>query len=99
MTGTAAAANATALSSPCSTSTTPGTGRWSCTVAGLPPAQSGRPFELWLTRDGELAALCGGFLTDTDGSAVVPHERAVPLRRVRRLGVVEEGSETPLLTT
>ena len=40
-------------------------GNWPMEVAvdGLEPAASGRPFELWLTRDGELAALCGTFLT------------------------------------
>ncbi len=85
MTGTPSAANATAS---LAVFDIDAAGNWpmELTVAALPPAQSGRPFELWLTRDGELAALCGGFLTDADGSAVVPMNAPVPLRRVRRLG-------------
>ncbi|HEU5206802.1 MAG TPA: hypothetical protein VFT94_04240, partial [Gaiellaceae bacterium] len=49
-------------------------GNWPMTIAveGLAPAPSGRPFELWLTREGELAALCGSFRTDETGTAVVP---------------------------
>ncbi len=76
-------------------------GNWpmELTVAGLPPAQSGRPFELWLTRDGELAALCGGFLTDADGSAVVPMNAPYRFDEFDGWVLVEEGSQTPLLTT
>ena len=68
-------------------------------VAGLAPAESGRPFELWLTRDGELSALCGSFLTDGGGWAVVPVN--APYRFEGDYGwvVVEEGSRTPLLST
>jgi hypothetical protein len=68
-------------------------------VAGLPPARSGRPFELWLTRDGELAALCGGFLTAADGSAVVPMNAPYRFDEFDGWVIVEEGSETPLVTT
>ena len=63
-------------------------GNWPMEVAveGLQPASSGRAFELWLTRDGELEGLCGSFLTNRLRSRGRPDERAVPLRRVRRLG-------------
>jgi hypothetical protein len=69
------------------------------TVAGLPLSQSGRPYELWLTLDGELAALCGGFLTDADGSAVVPLNAPYRFDEFDGWVVVEVGSATPLLTT
>lgn len=76
-------------------------GNWpmELTVAGLPPASSGRTFELWLTRDGELDALCGGFLTDEAGAASVPMN--APYRFDDAIGwvIVEKGSTTPLLTT
>lgn len=76
-------------------------GNWpmELTVAGLPPAQSGRPFELWLTRDGRLAALCGGFLTSSDGTASVPLNAPYRFDEFDGWVVVEEGSTTPLLTT
>jgi hypothetical protein len=43
-------------------------GNWPMELAveGLEPAASGRPYELWLTKSGELEALCGGFLTNAD---------------------------------
>lgn len=68
-------------------------------VEGLPPAASGRPFELWLTRDGKLSALCGGFLTDADGTAAVPLNAPYRFDEFDGWVVVEEGAETPLLTT
>lgn len=68
-------------------------------VDGLAPAASGRPFELWLTRDGELAALCGGFLTDAGGSAVVPLNAPYRFDEFDGWVVVEKGTATPLLTT
>ena len=76
-------------------------GNWpmELTVAGLPPAQSGRPFELWLTRGGELAALCGGFFTDSTGAASVPMNAPYRFDEFDGWVIVEEGSETPLLTT
>ena len=55
-------------------------------VQGLPPASDGSLYELWLTKDGELAALCGKFLTDPEGRSVVPMNAPVAPRRVRRLG-------------
>jgi hypothetical protein len=76
-------------------------GNWpmELTVEGLPPADSGRPFELWLTRGGELAALCGGFLTNDDGSAVVPLNAPYRFDEFDGWVVVQEDSETPLLST
>jgi Anti-sigma-K factor rskA len=76
-------------------------GNWpmELTVAGLPPTKSGRPFELWLTREGELAALCGGFFTDENGSASVPMNAPYRFDEFDGWVIVEEGSERPLLTT
>ena len=69
------------------------------TVEGLPPAASGRAYELWLTRDCELEALCGGFLTDDSGSASVPMNAPYELDESVGWVVVENGSDKPLLTT
>jgi len=76
-------------------------GNWpmELTVSGLPPSASGRPFELWLTRDGGLAALCGGFFTNADGWATVPMNAPYRFDDFDGWVVIEEGSETPLLTT
>ena len=76
-------------------------GNWpmQLSVSGLPPAASGRPFELWLTRGGELGALCGSFRTDSDGSAVVPLNAPYRFAEFDGWVVVEESSEEPLLTT
>lgn len=98
MTGTAAARDATAslvvydLDS---------AGNWpmELEVAGLPPAASGRPYELWLTRDGELEALCGGFFTDSRGWATVPLNAPYRFAEFDGWVIVEEGTKTPLLST
>jgi hypothetical protein len=76
-------------------------GNWPMTfsVEGLAPAASGRPFELWLTRDGKLGALCGSFRTDEQGAAVVPMNAPYDFSEYDGWIVVEEGSQTPLLTT
>jgi hypothetical protein len=76
-------------------------GNWpmELTVEGLRPGSSGRMFELWLTRAGELDALCGGFLTDADGAASVPMNAPYPFDDTVGWVVVEAGSTTPLLTT
>ena len=76
-------------------------GNWPMTVAikDLAPATSGRPFELWLTRDGKLGALCGSFRTDERGAAVVPMNAPYNFSEYDGWVVVEEGSKTPLLTT
>jgi hypothetical protein len=96
MAGTPAAEDATASLAVFEIDTA---GNWpmELTVDGLPAGS--QPFELWLTRDGELAALCGGFLTDADGSAVVPMNAPYRFDEFDGWVVVEEGSQTPLLTT
>jgi hypothetical protein len=98
MTGTASATDATAS---LAIYELDDAGNWpmELTVAGLPPATSGRPFELWLTRGGELAALCGGFFTDSSGAASVPLNAPYRFDEFDGWVIVEEGSETPLLTT
>ncbi|MEX2613842.1 MAG: anti-sigma factor [Gaiellaceae bacterium] len=68
-------------------------------VAGLPPARDGRLFQLWLTKDGMPAALCGSFLARADGTAVVPMNAPWPLDDFDGWVVVEAGSEKPVLTT
>jgi hypothetical protein len=68
-------------------------------VNGLAPSARGRPFELWLTRDGELKGLCGAFFTDESGRAKVPMNAPYRFSEYDGWVVVEEGSETPLLTT
>jgi hypothetical protein len=98
MTGTAAAADANAS---LAVFDLDDAGNWpmELTVSGLPAAASGRPFELWLTRGGELAALCGGFFTDEDGWASVPMNAPYRFDEFDGWVIVEEGSERPLLTT
>jgi hypothetical protein len=98
MDGTALAANATAALTVFGKDEA---GNWpmELRVEGLLPASSGLPFELWLTRDDKLGALCGDFLTTTDGSAVVPLNAPYRLDEFDGWVVVEEGSATPLLTT
>jgi hypothetical protein len=68
-------------------------------VNGLAPSASGRPFELWLTRGGEPAALCGSFRVAPDGTAVVPMNAPYRLDDFDGWVVVVEGSQAPLLTT
>jgi hypothetical protein len=98
MTGTASATNATG--SLVVFDIDPA-GNWpmELTVDGLPPAAGGRTFELWLTRDGKLEALCGSFLTAPDGSAVVPLNAPYRFDEYDGWVVVQEGSDTPLLRT
>jgi hypothetical protein len=68
-------------------------------VDGLEAAQSDRPFELWLTKNGKLAALCGSFRTGRGGSATVPMNAPYTFTDFDGWVVVEEGSQAPLLTT
>jgi hypothetical protein len=98
MAGTAAASDATAS---LAVFELDDAGNWpmELTVSGLPPSASGRPFELWLTRDGELAALCGGFFTNESGDASVPMNAPYRFDDFDGWVVVEEGSETALLST
>ena len=68
-------------------------------VDGLAPPTSGGRYQLWLTKDGELAALCGSFLVETDGTAAVPMNAPWRFSEFDGWVVVEAGSETPVLTT
>jgi anti-sigma-K factor RskA len=68
-------------------------------VEGLAPAGSGRPFELWLTKGGELEAFCGSFATADDGSARVPLNAPWRLDDFDGWVVVEEGTTAPVLAT
>jgi hypothetical protein len=68
-------------------------------VRGLTPAASGRAYELWLTKDGRLAALCGSFRAEPDGTTTVPLNAPYRLADFDSWVVVEEGTQTPLLTT
>lgn len=78
-----------------------GAGNWpmEIEVEGLPPAASGRAFEVWLTKDGEPVALCGSFRTDASGSASVPMNAPYKFKEFDGWVVVEEGTNEPLLTT
>ena len=98
MKGTAVAANASAS---LAVFDLDAAGNWpmKLTVAGLQPSARGRPYELWLVRGGKLAALCGSFLTADDGTASVPMNAPYRFDDFDGWVVVEEGSETPLLTT
>jgi len=97
MTGTASATNATGS---LVVFDIDAAGNWpmKLTVDGLPAPTGGKTFELWLTRDGKLAALCGSFLT-ADGSAVVPLNAPYRFDEYDGWIVVQKGSDTPLLTT
>ncbi|HUF01462.1 MAG TPA: hypothetical protein VMN35_03475 [Gaiellaceae bacterium] len=68
-------------------------------VRGLEPAADGGRYELWLTRDGELAELCGSFLAEPDGTTVVPMNAPWRLDAFDGWVVVEEGSRAPVLET
>jgi Anti-sigma-K factor rskA len=68
-------------------------------VAGLFPTPDGHAYELWLTKDGRLAALCGSFRADSDGTTQVPMNAPYKLTDFDGWVVVAEGSKTPLLTT
>jgi hypothetical protein len=98
MTGTAASAEATASLAVYEVDEA---GNWpmELTVSGLMPAASGRTYELWLTRGGELDQLCGSFRTGASGAASVPMNAPYPFDESIGWVVVETGSDTPLLTT
>ncbi|MDQ3671392.1 MAG: anti-sigma factor [Actinomycetota bacterium] len=68
-------------------------------VEGLEPPASGGRYQLWLTRDGELAALCGSFLVESEGTTVVPMNAPWRFDEFDGWVVVEAGSKTPVLTT
>jgi hypothetical protein len=98
MAGTAAAAGASATIEVFDADPA---GNWpmEISVTGLAPPPSGKPYEVWLTRDGKLAALCGSFLAEPDGTTAVPMNAPYRLRDFDSWVVVEEGSETVLLTS
>ena len=66
-------------------------------IDGLEPSE--QRYELWLTKDGRLAALRGSFLVELEGTTKVPMNAPYRLRDYDEWVVVREGSETPLLTT
>jgi hypothetical protein len=68
-------------------------------VRGLEPAADGDRFELWLTRDGKPTALCGSFLTNEDGRAIVSMNAPWRFSDFDGWAVVEAGSTQPVLTT
>ena len=74
-------------------------GNWplEVTVNGL--VRSGRPYQLWLTKRGKLAAFCGSFRAEADGSTVVPMNAPFKLREYGAWVIVRKGSKVPLLTT
>jgi len=76
-------------------------GNWpmEISVQGLGPSASGRPYELWLTRSGNLVVLCGSFLTEPDGTTVVPMNAPYKLKDFDGWVVVEEGTTAPVLET
>jgi hypothetical protein len=68
-------------------------------VDGLRPSTSGRAYELWLTKGSQLAALCGSFRAEPDGTTKVPLNAPYRLKDFDSWVIVEEGTKTPLLTT
>ncbi|OFW70874.1 MAG: hypothetical protein A2Y55_05340 [Actinobacteria bacterium RBG_16_68_12] len=76
-------------------------GNWpmELSVEGLAPSASGRPYEVWLVRDGRLAGFCGSFRVEPDGTAVVPMNAPYKLKEFDGWVVVEEGTTAPVLTT
>ena len=75
-------------------------GNWpmELTVRGLPPLPGGELYELWLTKDGKLAAPCGVFAVGS-GTTVVPLTAPYSLRDFDGWVVVRQGSTEPVLTT
>jgi hypothetical protein len=68
-------------------------------VTGLQPIRAGTSYELWLTKNGKLAALCGSFRTDANGSASVPMNAPYRFKDYDGWVVVAKGTRAPLLTT
>jgi len=67
-------------------------------VEGLPPLPEALTYELWLTKDGELAEPCGTFAI-AEGSTTVSLNAPYPLRKFTGWVVVETGSREFLLRT
>ncbi len=76
-------------------------GNWpmEISVQGLAPSASGRPYEVWLVKDGRLAAFCGSFRAEADGTTVVPMNAPYKLKEFDGWVVVEEGTTAPILKT
>jgi len=68
-------------------------------VEGLEPPSGGGLYQLWLTKGGRLAALCGSFLAEPEGTTVVPMNAPWRFDEFDGWVVVEEGSTTPVLAT
>jgi hypothetical protein len=75
-------------------------GNWpmELTVSGLAPLPRGRTYELWLTRDGELAEPCGTFAVAA-GTTEVPLNAPYRLKDFDGWVIVRAGTQTPLLST
>lgn len=75
-------------------------GNWpmELTVRGLPALPAGQTYELWLTRNGELADPCGTFAA-TGGTTVVPLNAPYKLRRYDGWVIVRTGTERVLMRT
>ncbi len=67
-------------------------------VVGLPALDSGKRYELWLTRKGALVAQCGSF-TVTGRESEVPLNAPYRLRTFDGWVVVVAGSQEPVLKT
>jgi Anti-sigma-K factor rskA len=74
-------------------------GNWplAMTVRGLPELPAGQEYELWLTRDGELAAPCGTFRVEGDTVAYL--NAPYRLRQYDGWVVTREGGKQFLLKT
>jgi len=68
-------------------------------VRGLAEPAGDRRYELWLTRGGELARLCGTFLVDPERTTTVPMNAPWHFDEFDGWVVVVEGSDEPVLTT
>ena len=75
-------------------------GNWpmKLTVSGLPALPNGKPYALWLTRNGDLADPCGTF-TVGDGETVVPLNAPFALKEYSGWVVVAAGSKDVVLRT
>ena len=75
-------------------------GNWpmELTVRDLPALPPGQVYELWLTRKGKLAELCGTFAV-SGAKTVVPLNAPYKLRTFDGWVVTRRGTSEPLLTT
>jgi hypothetical protein len=75
-------------------------GNWpmELTVRDLAPLPEGETYELWLTKQGKLAASCGTFVV-AGGKTVVPLNAPFRFRQFDGWVVVRTGTTEPVLTT